>query len=374
MPLGSNRLVLCAASVASILAQQPAPSSIPKFEQDGWPTASPASAGLSTAPLVEMERLVRSGAFQKITSVLMARRGQLVYEAYFDGNAGTLRDTRSATKTVTGMLVGIAIQRGKLTGVHARILPFFADKQPCDNPDPRKEAIAVEDFLTMSSALECNDWNEYSRGNEERMYLIEDWIGFTLGLPIKGLPSWARRPADSRYGRSFSYCTAGVSTLAGVLEKATGQSVPEFARQNLFEPLGITDVGWQFSPLGLAQTGGGLRLRSRDLLKLGQLYANGGVWNGTRVVAPTWVKASTMPRVQVDENTTYGYLWWLREFRAGDRKFAAYYMSGNGGNKVAVFPEIGVVTVVSSTNYNTRGMHEQTDRLLSEHILAAVLD
>jgi CubicO group peptidase (beta-lactamase class C family) len=121
-------------------------------------------------------------------------------------------------------------------------------------------------------------------------------------------------------------------------------------------------------------TGGGLALRSRDLLKLGQLYLNGGVWDGASVVSQRWVEASTRPHARVDDETEYGYLWWLRAFPAGDsgRKYAAYFMSGNGGNKVAVFPALDLVAVITSVNYGARGMHEQVERLISEHILAAI--
>jgi CubicO group peptidase (beta-lactamase class C family) len=315
---------------------------------------------------------ISRGAFTKVTSVLIARQGQLVYEAYFEGcNRESRMNTRSATKSITGMLVGIAIDMGFLAGVDALVLSFFPDKQPVQHPDPRKERVMVEDFLTMSSLLECDDFNPFSRGNEERMYLLEDWIRFALDLPIKGFPSWTTRPEDSPYGRSFSYCTAGTVTLGGVLERATGMPVPQFAERYLFGPLGIREPAWQFIPLGTAMTGGGLALRSRDLLKLGQLYLQGGVWQGNRIVSEEWVQTSTRPHVSVDEATQYGYLWWLREFQCGERKYAAYLMQGNGGNKIAVFPELDAVVVLTSTNFNTRGMHEQTDTLLSEYVLAA---
>ena len=368
-------LLLCCCT-SSLRGQQSAEeAAAPRAMNDGWLVASASSAGLSTERLQAMGTAIRGGEFKKIGSVVIARHGKLVYESYFDGSDATaLRDTRSATKSITDILVGIAIEKGLLSGVDAPILPFFPDKQPLQNPDPRKAKITVEDFLTMSSLLECDDDNNFSRGNEERMYIMEDWIQFTLDLPIKGFAPWVKKPRDSAYGRSFSYCTAGVSTLSGVLERATKTPVPEFAMKHLFAPLGIQRVDWKYSSLGLAQTGGGLGFQSRDLLKLGQLYLNGGAWNGSRIVSEAWVKTSTQPHVRVEDQdeTEYGYLWWLKKFKSGEKSYAAFCMLGNGGNKVAVFPSLDMVAVLTSTNYNTRGMHEQTEKLLTNYILAAL--
>ena len=367
--------LLCLLSVpASLIAQAPLASTNAATTNE-WLTARPQDESLSAEPLSKMEAAIRSGDLKKITSVLIARHGKLVYENYFSGSsAEALQDTRSATKSITDVLVGIAIDKKLLPGVSAPILPFFPDKQPLENPDPRKSKITIEDFLTMGSLLECDDNNDFSRGHEERMYLIEDWVKFTLDLPIKGFAPWATKPQDSPYGRSFSYCTAGASTLSGALERATKTPVPEFAMKNLFAPLGIEKVDWKFSSLGLAQTGGGLGFQSRDLLKLGQLYLNGGAWNGSRIVSERWVKTSTQPHVRVEDqpDTEYGYLWWLKKFKSGEKLNSAFCMLGNGGNKVAVFPELDMVVVLTSTNYNTRGMHEQTEKLLTDYILASV--
>jgi CubicO group peptidase (beta-lactamase class C family) len=340
---------------------------------DSLPTVLPDSVGIATKPLRDMETAIRSGEFKKIGSVLVARHGKLAYEAYFDGDGSTLRDTRSATKSITDILVGIAIDEKKLSGVDARVLTLLLERaRKIQNPDPRKDKITVEDFLTMSSPVECDDWNDASRGNEERMYPIEDWAQFILDLPVRGHMHVGEKEEPPKYGRYFSYCTGGVFVLSEVLQKATGMRTDRYAQEKLFGPLGITDAQWVYSPLNIPQTGGGLRLTSRDLLKIAELYRNGGVRQGKRIVDAAWVKTSTQPHAQIDDETEYGYLWWLKAFKSGGKAYPAYFMSGNGGNKVAVFPGLEMSVVITSTNYSTRGMHEQTEKLLTDYILASV--
>jgi CubicO group peptidase (beta-lactamase class C family) len=319
-----------------------------------------------------MEQAIKAGNFNTVTSVVIASHGKIVYEHYFDTDGiDALRNTRSATKTITGMLVGAAIDRHLITSVDARVLDYLQDKLPLQNPDPRKSKITIEDFLTMSSLLECDDENPFSRGNEERMYLVEDWAKFAFDLPIRGFPDWQTKPKDSPYGRSWSYCTAGPTTLGVVLEHAVKRPVPQFAEEVLFSPLGITSVKWQFQPLGTAMTGGGLQLRSRDLLKLGQLYLNGGAWNGHQILPSVWVTESVRAHANAREDTDYGYLWWLQTFHLSARALRSYGMYGTGGNKVLVFPNESLVIVVTTSNYRVQGAAALTDKLLVDYILAA---
>jgi CubicO group peptidase (beta-lactamase class C family) len=324
-----------------------------------------------------LETAIKSGEpFKKIGSVLAARDGKLLYEGYFEGDANTLRDTRSATKSITSILTGIAIEDKKLSGLDARILDILPERAAkLQNNDPRKARITVEDFLTMSSVLECDDWNDASRGNEERMYIIEDWAQFILDLPIRGQMHLGETPEPPPYGRRFSYCTGGVFVLSEALSKTTGIRTDRYAQQKLFAPLGIAKADWFFSPLNVPQTGGGLHLSSRDLLKIGQLYLDGGrTPDGRQIVSEAWVKASTTPHARIDESTEYGYLWWLKSFKSekSGKSCPAFYLTGNGGNKVVVFPSLHSVVVLTITNFNSRGMHEQTDKILTAYVLPAL--
>ena len=307
---------------------------------------------------------IRGGDFAQTTSLLVARGGELICEEYFDEpGADALRNTRSATKTVLAMLVGIAIRQGRLRGVDVRLRELLPESRSVLHPDARKEEITVEDLLTMSSCLECDDWNPYSAGNEERMYLVEDWAQFVLDLPIRGFPSWATKPEKSPYGRSFSYCTAGVALLGIALESSLGETLTSFAQRELFGPLGIDHAVWPRTPLGNTSTAGGLLLRSRDLLRLGRLYLEGG----DGIVGADWIETSTRPHARIDDETDYGYLWWIREFR-GHR---SYYMTGTGGNRVHVVPDLDLVVVITTTNFRLRNAHELSDELLKRILEAS---
>lgn len=340
-----------------------------------WCCLLPAPATAADDPFATMTTAIEAGDFQQVTSVLVARRGTLVYERYFDdGGAEARRNTRSVTKTVTGMLAGLAIEDGSLPGVDAKVLASLGRATAPAHPDPRKAAMTIEDLLTMSGPLECDDENSYSRGNEERMYLVEDWVGFFLDLPIQGYPAWVKAPAQSKYGRSFRYCTAGVTTLGAVIQAATGERLDRYAQRRLFAPLGIQAPEWQFSPLGLPQGGGGLGLRSRDLLALAQLYQDKGRHAGKQLIPADWVEASLRPRAAIEQQQgfEYGYLWWLMELPGARGTIRAQAMNGSGGNSVQVLPEHDAVVVITTTSFDVRQPHLLTLKLVADHIVPAL--
>lgn len=363
-----SKLLILIAIISFNLNAQNNPFS-PVQADDGWKT----EYLLKNNPTIKkMDSLIMADEFKNISSVVIAYKGKVIFENYYNNNnSDTKHNTRSATKTITGTLIGSLIQNGLIKSVNEKALQFSKVRN-LQNPDDRKNKITIEDLLTMSSILECNDWNQYSRGQEERMYIIEDWVKFYWDLPIKGFPEWETKPKDSKYGRSFSYCTAGVVVLGDIINNITG-SLENYADSALFSKLGITDYHWQVTPTGLPMTGGGLGLKSRDLLKIGQLYLNKGRWNNEQIISKEYVVNSTEPHAEVGMfNYNYGYLWWLSEF-GKEKKEKAYFMSGTGGNKIAVFPELDLVVVLTSTYFNG-GMesHNQTAKLLDEYIVSEI--
>ena len=296
------------------------------------------------APELRRVRLVSEPArfddYGEITSVVVSQGGEVVIEEYLDGDVSTLRNTRSCTKTVVGMLLGMAIDRGIVPGVETPLQELLGEPAP---------PVILRDLLTMSSCLDCNDWDDGSPGNEERMYPQEDWLGFALRLPL-------------RRSRGFSYCTAGVVALGVALERALGEPLSNFAERELFTPLGIEGAQWVYTPKGETSAAGGLELTSRSLLRLGELYLGGG----EDLIPAKWVAESIRPHARIDDELEYGYLWWLREY-GGE---SCFFMTGMGGNRVHVLPESERVVVITTTNFGRRDAHDLSDRLLREQILA----
>ena len=319
-----------------------------------------------------LEKKIAEETYKQITSVLVQQNGNLLYERYFNnGSSELLNNTRSATKSITAILFGIALEDGFFTSVEDRVLPVFKHKQPIADVFPAKEQLTFDQLLSMTSPLECNDFEQVSAGNEEKMYLRKDWERFILDLPEAGVPPWEPKAKDRPYGRVFRYCTGGVFMLGAAIEYASKTTLTDYADKKLFKPMGIKQLKWAFSPSGIAQGGGGLELRSRDLLKIGQLMLDDGQYDGQQLVPKAWVKTMLKPRsvAMPDQRVDYGYLWWINHFTVNDRDIVAYSASGNGGNYVFVIPELKLTAVITSQAYGTPYMHQQSRQILTDHIL-----
>jgi len=318
--------------------------------------------------LTEMDAKINNGDYERVTSVLIAKDGKLIYEKYYNGaDRDSQHNVRSGTKTIATFLTGLAIDKGFINSEKDKIYTYLQNKMPVKNPDPRKENITIEDLLTMSCMLETDDGNFLSRGHEERMYYIEDWTQFLLDLPVRSYP-FNPPPAEQPYGRFFHYSSAQAAAVSEIVENAIGSKADEFLKEHLFKPLAIRDYKLHYTPAKIINTAGGSEYRSRDFLKMIQLCLQNGRWNNKQIISEAFMKKATSPKANAREGVDYGYFLWINPF-GKDKKYDAYYMSGNGGNKMVAIPELNATVVITSTNYNNRNAHGYTDDLMNSYIV-----
>jgi CubicO group peptidase (beta-lactamase class C family) len=361
-------IALASALLAVALTVDAADLSSPANLRDGLAVASPRGAGLKVAPLVELKDAVARGDYPKTASVLVVRDGRLVYEEYFgDGGRDVLNDTRSATKSITSLAIGVAIGSGAISSQRAQAFHYLDGLRPFQNDGPDKEAITIEDLLTMSSALDCNDDDDKSPGNEDNMHPQPNWSRWAVDLPT--MEGYRR---DSSGLGPWRYCTTGSFLLGQILQHATHTRADQYIEKRILAPLGITEWEWPYSPSNETMTGGGLRLRSRDLAKIAAVLIDGGRWKGRQVVPKSWVDSALSIHRKAYSDSSYGYLLWQRDYDTPCGSKSGWYMAGNGGNAIVMFRDLRTAVVVTRTNYNTRGMHQQTIDLLQRYVLPAI--
>lgn len=292
--------------------------------------------------LEHLEQAIEGGDLGKIRAVAAEQNGVTVYRKRFgQGELGDPIDIRSAGKSITALAVGAAIADGAIPGTDLAVWPYLG--RPRGEPF---DSITVQDLLDMSSALDCNDWDRQSPGQEERMYREHVWRDFALALPSR---EYTR---DANGMGPFSYCTAGVFLLGQVVQQATGERFDRYVERRLFSPLGIAGAEWRRSRSGEIQSGGQLTIGDEALLKIGRLMLARGQWDGKQIVPAEWVDTLFRPRHELSEFVRYGNLWWATPLRSQNGYVGALMMKGNGGNILAIVPDYDAVLLVQAQNYN----------------------
>ncbi|HUR20240.1 MAG TPA: serine hydrolase [Vicinamibacterales bacterium] len=362
------RLLICATALLSAAAScgndsptSPSGNLTPVVVSTDWPVASVNDAGLDADRLRDLLMRIRRGDYGHITSLLIARNGSLAVEEYFDGFSGGSRHTmQSVTKSVTSLLIGLASDRGRLR-LEDPATQFFPSYAPIANLDSRKAALTVGDLLSMRSGF---DWNESTYSGSPLQGMNDcgcDWLRWVLDWRMRDVP-----------GGRWEYISGNTILLGGIVGAASGQRMDLFAASELFEPLGISDVFWfRGLPDGLPHSGGGLNMRPRDMIKLGQMVLDDGRWRGRQVVSSAWIRQSTA-RVQPNaavwsgHSFDYAYGWWLTPSSFGDVITA----SGARGQFIFVVP--GAKLVVTMTGENNDGLWVSGISTLFSHVLPGV--
>jgi len=313
----------------------------PEVTTDGWETANLQDADINPAPIIDLIEALNRGKYINIDSIILARGGKLVLEQYFNGyDRDKLHTIRSATKSIGSLLVGIAVDRGAIKSVKSPLGNYF--KKLKTHPDPRARAITMKSLLTMTSGFKCDDHQADAFVCERGMHKSKDWLQYALSLPMAHQP-----------GKHWAYNSASLVLLNPIIQQTSGLKVNDFADKYLFDPLGITNYRWKFSPKGRAWLGGSAAMLPRDMVKIGQLCLEQGLWEGQRIVSQAWLEESTASHVISEYGFPYGYLWWRGGQTIQGREIEVYWAQGNGGQIILVCPDLDLVAVFTGSNFNS---------------------
>jgi CubicO group peptidase (beta-lactamase class C family) len=350
--LGLAALLLANVSLAHAQTN-PACGSPAKLD-DGWTIAAPDDVGLDGKRLCTIEQRLKL-TDSDIHAVVIARHGKLAFEQYFSGldqpwgrpeahydyDATTLHDMRSATKSVTSLLVGIAVDRRMIRSVNTRVVNFFPEL--ADVKTQGWDSVRLRHLLTMSSGIRWDEqlpWRDPDN-DEPHLAFDADPIRYVLSKPIAAPPDTV-----------WVYNGGGTELLGTIIARTSGMPLEAFAREFLFNPLGISNFEWKAYENGKTAAAAGLRLRPRDAAKIGQLLLSDGAWNGRQVIPPDWIMQSVIPRFQAvgyfGGTLFYGYQWWMGRSLSQGKEVRWIAAFGWGGQRIFIIPELDMVVMMTS--------------------------
>ena len=352
---------------------------VPPETGDGWTTASLADVGLSEDRFVRLVEVIRTGIYANVHGVVIVKDDRLVFEEYFDGQAfeaaignrivgewkrfdrETPHNLASVTKSVTSTILGIAIDKGFVSSVDTAVYDFFPEH--AQFRDARKDSITLAHMLTMTSGLE---WDEQTCSYGQSCNDINAL--FSQTDPVRYILAKA---AVDPPGERWLYNGGGTNVLGQVVRKASGQTLEAFANEHLFAPLDISPPTWIHLAGRMTYASGDLKLRPRDMAKIGYIFANGGKWNGVQVISPDWIaQASEDRELTRDSRWGYGYQWWMLDYPVDGRTYQSFGARGWGGQQITVFPELDMVVVLTGGNYLTP---DPADAVIQQFVLDALI-
>jgi CubicO group peptidase (beta-lactamase class C family) len=352
-----------------------------------WRSISPSEAGFASDLEVRLDKAIAEQRVWNVHGVVIVRNGAFVLERYFAGEDSarghpsgkimfqpdTLHDLRSVSKSIVGLLYGIALADEKAPPPEAPLFASFPEYTDLA-ADPDRKQWTIHHVLSMTMGT---DWDELSvpysdpTNSEIAMDAAPDRYRFVLGRPVVMEP-----------GKRWVYCGGATALLGRIIAQGTGKRLHEFAREKLFDPLGVGPTEWHTDNNGEAIAASGLRMTPRDLARLGVMMLKGGMWDDRRVVPAQWLERSTATVVDVDEIRQYGYHWYLGKFaftvstgpRWNRSRLEGFWSAiGNGGQRLFVFPGLDLVVAITAGNYDTPDQWVPPTRVIREVVLPCIL-
>ncbi|MEM8762848.1 MAG: serine hydrolase [Bacteroidota bacterium] len=317
---------------------------------DGWKTTS------NPLTFPKLEKDVERDTLEGTEGVVVAKNGEIVYEKYFAGyHAQTPHDMRSSAKSIGSAIIGLAVDDGIIENTAVKVYEHLPAAFQYTK-DEEKSKITLEHLLNMCSGI----------GVGEGQYQDSDnWLKTLLEPPLKQSP-----------GSRTNYKSADPFLTGVYLNERLNITLERYMQENFFAPLDITNYILNTDDTGIPYFGGGLYLTPRDMLKFGQVYLNGGTWNGKRILSEAWVKASFEKHTRlenVSDKNEYGYFWWHQDYTVNEKTIASIEARGNGGQYVFVIPELNTVVAITSGNYRKGQLLRQPEKILETYILPKLM-
>jgi CubicO group peptidase (beta-lactamase class C family) len=292
----------------------------------------------------------------RLKSLLVSHRDTLILERYFNGaRAGQLANIKSASKSVISALVGIAIAKGHIKHADQPIVDYFPEL--AKDPVRQKREITIADLITMRSGLESTSGREYGAWVTSR-----NWVRYVLAQPLEDAP-----------GTRVEYSTGSTHLLSAILTKATRKNTWQFAQDELARPLGFSLARWPQDPQGIYFGGNEMLMTPRQMIRFGELYANGGRLADRQLIPRAWVDTADdgVGRSRWGSDREYGHGFWIRDFG----RYRSFYAWGYGGQFIFIVPELDLVVVTTSRSDVSRERRDHNDsiyRIVEDLIVPAV--
>lgn len=331
----------------------------------GLPRTDPAALKMNKDTLEKMNQFIRTYAAKDFRGVVVLKDNNIVVEEYYNTFwRETIHDIRSAGKSVTALLLGIAIDKGLVKSTEQSIYDFFPGPAFVLPAKDEHQDIKIKHLLSMSSGLSADDNDNNSPGATGNWLTRDNWVNFAISLPMLFTP-----------GEKYVYNDVCPMLIGAIIEEASGKKLADFAKENLFTPLGIKEFYWYTAPNGSTAPMGNLYLSTLDFAKLGQLIINKGQWQGKQIINPTWINEISVKRFDIAKDDpyadAYGFFWYITTKKIDGKKYDCLYASGNGGNLLFVVPAENLVVSLHSSAYG-QGYGHRRSRKVFEYVLKSL--
>lgn len=315
------------------------------------------SVKMSQDTIAKLIQLINSNPPNDFRGMVVIKDNKLVVEEYFNTYwRETIHDIRSAGKGVTSLLLGIAIDKGLIKDVEQSIYDFLPSPKFTRPDKDGHQDIKIKHLLTMSSGLSADDNDENSPGSSLNWLTKKNWVNFAISLPMIFTP-----------GQKYVYNDVCPMLIGAIIEETSGKKLSDFAKENLFTPLGIREYYWYTASNGRTGPMGNLYISTLDFAKLGQLVINKGQWQGKKIISSTWINEISKKRFDISKDdpfaNSYGYFWFATTKEANGKKYDCFYASGNGGNLLFVVPSENLVVSLTSSAYGQGYGHQRSHNI-----------